>query len=402
MDCNTRRMAGGAGKKEQGRKNRRRSRQEGTGQEELAGGAVEEEPDKEGAGGEERMRKKIVKIVKGIVAALFVLVMVFFLVRAIGKGIYNQTPDGGINESMYIDVNGTKQWINIYGEDLNNPVLLYLHGGPGSSTSSIDYVITRKWADVYTVVTWDQRNCGKSYDAKQNDIVLTRDLFMTDGKEVTEFLLEHLSKDKITVLGHSWGSIYGANLVLEYPQYYECFIGTGQLVDYLENEKAFKQEAKLWAEGDMEALELVEQLTPEHVTMEHIMARNALMEKYGYNMMVNGSDYNLITTVIFNPNYSVTDWIKYLRSDMSVFLEFFDSDEFASFSIKGRTDYQVPFYNINGDKDYQTNYKLAQEYFEQVNAPQKQMFLMENMTHGLLESDSEGFSEIVHQIAERK
>ena len=133
--------------------------------------------------------------------------------------------------------------------------------------------------------------------------------------------------------------------------------------------------------------------------MEHIMARNALMEKYGYNMMVNGADYNLITTVIFNPNYSVTDWIKYLRSDMSVFLEFFDSDEFASFSIKGRTDYQVPFYNINGDKDYQTNYKLAQEYFEQVNAPQKQMFLMENMTHGLLESDSEGFSEIVHQIA---
>ncbi len=384
MDCNTRRMAGGAGKKEQGRKSCRRGVGQGR------------------AGGEERMRKKIVKIVKGIVAALFVLVMAFFLVRAIGKGIYNQTPDGGINESMYIDVNGTKQWINIYGEDLNNPVLLYLHGGPGSSTSSIDYVITRKWADVYTVVTWDQRNCGKSYDAKQNDIVLTRDLFMTDGKEVTEFLLEHLSKDKITVLGHSWGSIYGANLVLEYPQYYECFIGTGQLVDYLENEKAFKQEAKLWAEGDMEALELVEQLTPEHVTMEHIMARNALMEKYGYNMMVNGSDYNLITTVIFNPNYSVTDWIKYLRSDMSVFLEFFDSDEFASFSIKGRTDYQVPFYNINGDKDYQTNYKLAQEYFEQVNAPQKQMFLMENMTHGLLESDSEGFSEIVHQIAERK
>ena len=346
------------------------------------------------------MRKKIVKIIKGISAALFVLLIVLFLVRAIGKGIYNQTPDGGINESMYIDVNGTKQWINIYGEDVDNPVLLYLHGGPGSATSAIDYVITRKWADVYTVVTWDQRNCGKSYDAEQNDIVLTRDLFMTDGKEVTEFLLEYLSKDKITILGHSWGSFYGANLVIEYPQYYECFIGTGQLVDYLENEKAFKQEAKRWAEGDKEALELVEQLTPEHVTMEHIMARNALMEKYGYDMMVNGSDYNLITTIIFNPNYSIMDWINYLKSDMSVYLDFFDSEEFASFSLKGRTDYQVPYYNINGDKDYQTNYKLAQEYFEEVNAPYKQMFIMENMTHGLLESDSEGFSEIVHQIAE--
>lgn len=60
----------------------------------------------------------------------------------------------------------------------------------------------------------------------------------------------------------------------------------------------------------------------------------------------------------------------------------------------------MPYYNINGDKDYQTNYKLAQDYFDKVNAPYKQLYLMENMTHGLLESDSEGFSDILHQIAE--
>lgn len=351
-----------------------------------------------------KKKGKTLKIIKNIVFAVLILFAVlltgFFLVRAIGKAIYSKTPEGGINESMYIDVNGTKQWINIYGEDINNPVLLYLHGGPGSATSDIDYAFTRKWADVYTVVTWDQRNCGKSYDAAQNDIVLTRDLFLTDGREVTEFLLDYLMKDKITILGHSWGSIYGANLVLEYPEYYDCFIGTGQLVDYLENEQAFKQEAIIWAEGDEETNELINQLTPDHVTMDHITARNAIMQKYGYDMMVNGSDYNLITTIIFNPNYSIIDWINYFKRDMSVYLDFFASDEFASFSLKDRVNYQVPFYNINGDKDYQTNYKLAQEYFEEVNAPYKQMYYMKNMTHGLLESDSEGFSEIVHQIAE--
>lgn len=347
---------------------------------------------------------KTLKIIKNIVFAVIILFAVllagFFVVRTIGRAIYSKTPEGGINESMYIDVNGTKQWINIYGEDINNPVLLYLHGGPGSATSDIDYAFTRKWADVYTVVTWDQRNCGKSYDAEQNDIVLTRDLFLTDGREVTEFLLDYLMKDKITILGHSWGSIYGANLVLEYPEYYECFIGTGQLVDYLENEQAFKQEAMLWAEGDEETYELINQLTPDHVTMEHITARNTIMQKYGYDMMVNGSDYNLITTILFNPNYSIIDWINYFKRNMNVYLDFFAFDEFASFSLKDRVNYQVPFYNINGDKDYQTNYKLAQEYFEEVNAPYKQMYFMENMTHGLLESDSEGFSEIVHQIAE--
>ena len=67
---------------------------------------------------------------------------------------------------------------------------------------------------------------------------------------------------------------------------------------------------------------------------------------------------------------------------------FYSSGEFASFSIKDKVEYQVSFYNINGDRDYQTNYKLAQEYFEEVSALYKQMFIMEDMTHGLLERKS--------------
>ena len=345
---------------------------------------------------------KVKKFVKCILLFLLVIVAAILLAHAIGGAVNRRTPKGGINESMYVEINGTEQWINIYGEDVDNPVLLYLHGGPGSSTSDIDYAFTRKWADVYTVVTWDQRNCGKSYDEEQNDIVLTRELLMEDGREMTEFLLDYMGKDKLTILGHSWGTYYGANLVLEYPQYYECFIGTGQLVDMVENESAFKEEALKWAEGDEEALALVDQLTPDDFTMDHIMARNALMEKYGYSMMVDGADYNLVTTILFNPNYSIIDWIKYFQRDMTVYLEFFHSDELQAFSLKGRYDYEVPYYNINGDKDYQTNYKLAQEYFDNVNAPYKEMFIMEDTTHGLLESKSEYFSKILHQIAEKQ
>ena len=73
---------------------------------------------------------------------------------------------------------------------------------------------------------------------------------------------------------------------------------------------------------------------------------------------------------------------------MSTYLDSYSSGEFASFSIKDKVEYQVSFYNINGDRDYQTNYKLAQEYFEEVSAPYKQMFIMEDMTHGLLERKS--------------
>lgn len=348
------------------------------------------------------MKRKTRNILKYIGLSIIAVFLLFFAVRAIGVSLNRRTPKGGINESMYVDINGTKQWINIYGENLHNPILLYLHGGPGSATSEFDYVITRKWADVYTVVTWDQRNCGKSYSADQNEIELTRDMLLKDGKELTEFIRDYLSVDKITILGHSWGSIYGANLVLENPEYYECFIGTGQLVDFIDNEKAFREEALVWAEGDEEALELVRRLTPENMTMEHISARNTLMKKYGYDMMKDGSDYNLAAAVIFNPNYSIADWVSYFSRDMGVYLTFFQSGEFESFSLKGRYDYQIPYYNINGNMDYQTNYKLAETYFDRVAAPYKELFIMENTTHGLLESKSQEFSEIVHKIANER
>ncbi len=223
---------------------------------------------------------------------------------------------------------------------------------------------------------------------------------MSDGKAVTEYFLGYLNKDKLTLLGHSWGSIFGANLALEYPKYYDCFIGAGQLVDCLENEEAFKRAAYAWAQGDADALELVNRLTPEHTTAEHFGIKNTLMRKYGYDLMAGGADYSLTSAIIFNPYYSLGDWVKFLRTDMSAYLDFFTSEEFADFSLKGRTDYQMPFYSINGDRDYQTNHELAQAYFDEVDAPYKQIFIMENMTHGLLESDSEGFSGIVHRISE--
>lgn len=341
--------------------------------------------------------KKVVKIA-GI--ALAVIVSLFFIVRVIGKMYYGQTPQGGINESMYVDINGTKQWISIYGENMDNPVLLYLHGGPGSSTSSYDYAFTRKWADVYTVVTWDQRNCGKSYSPEQNDTELTYELLMSDGVEMTKFILDYLGKDKITVLGHSWGTFYGCNLVLEYPEYYEAYIGTGQLVDFEKNEIAFKEAASEWAGDDEEGLALLNRLTVGDYTGDYYAARNEIMVRYGYDMFADGTDYSLGAAQYFNPYYTLADFVNYLNADGTVYDKFISSEEFSKFTLTGRCEYQVPYFNINGAKDYQTNYLIAQDYFDQIEAPDKKMYIMENTTHGLLEAKSEEFSKIVHEIAE--
>lgn len=339
------------------------------------------------------------RILKWLAIVLFALVVLFFLVRFVGQRINAATPKGGINEEMYVDINGSRQWINIYGQDLDNPVLLYLHGGPGSASSPISYAFTRKWADVYTVVTWDQRNCGKSYSEDQNSTPLTYDLMMRDGEELTKFLLEYLHKDKITLLGHSWGTFYGCYLVLAYPEYYDCYIGTGQVLDFDKNEEAFQEIARTWVD-DEEGKNLYRTLTSQPgYNKEYYAARQALMEKYGYDMMAEGADYNLLATQIFNPYYSLGDFYRFLKADSSVYDEFIASDEFRKFSLLGRTEYQVPYYNINGEKDYQTNWLIAREYFDEISAPRKELFIMKDMTHCLLESRSGEFSEILHQIA---
>ena len=344
------------------------------------------------------------KILRWILIILVAVILILLIARLIGKTVNGRTPDGGINESMYVDINGTKQWINIYGQDKDNPVLLYLHGGPGSATSLYDYAFTRKWSDVYTVVTWDQRNCGKSYETSKTDMI-TAEIMMQDGKEMTEFLLAYMNKEKITLLGHSWGSMFGANLALSYPEYYDAFIGTGQLIDFHENEQRLYDAAQGWSESDEAGKALLAKWSPDSAnSIEAFQARNEIMERYGYGMMKDGTDYNIITTVLFNPNYSIKDYIGYLKNNDASFAPYIDfiTGEESKLSLLSRYDYKVPYYNINGDMDYQTNYELACEYFEQVNAPEKEMFVMKDATHGLLESRSEEFSEFVHRIAERQ
>jgi pimeloyl-ACP methyl ester carboxylesterase len=223
---------------------------------------------------------------------------------------------------------------------------------------------------------------------------------------MTEFLLDYLGKEKITLLGHSWGSLYGANLALEYPEYYEAFIGAGQFIDPLENEQRLYDAALEWTVGDEEGQAILAGWSPDsEESIESLQARNATMERYGYGMMKDGTDYNVFTTVLFNPNYTIMDYIRYIKNgskEFEPYLTFWANGEMSKLSLLGKYDYNVPYYNINGDMDYQTNYQLACEYFDKVSAPEKEMIVMENATHGLLESRSEEFSERLHTIAEKQ
>src|SRR4051795_1885418 len=125
----------------------------------------------------------------------------------------------GIDEASYVRVGGIEQWVTIRGQDRVNPVLLFLHGGPGDVTNPWTFVMFSPWETDFTVVQWDQRGAGRTLRKSGTAVAptMTLDRMAQDGVELTEYLCQHLGKNKIIVVAHSFGTILGLRMVRARP-----------------------------------------------------------------------------------------------------------------------------------------------------------------------------------------
>lgn len=141
-------------------------------------------------------------------------------------------PKRGIEESGYVTLGGLPQYIQIRGRDRNNPVLLLLNGGPGFTMLPETYTF-REWEKDYTLVMWDQRGEGNTYyhSGPKAQGTMSIEQLAQDGTELADYLRRHLGKDKIVVVGHSWGTMLGVHMVHLRPELFSAYVGTGQLVD---------------------------------------------------------------------------------------------------------------------------------------------------------------------------
>src|SRR5687768_3241099 len=116
-----------------------------------------------------------------------------------------------VDEGRYVALGGVEQWITIRGEDRSNPVVLFLHGGPGDATNPWSYAVFRPWLKHFTVVQWDQRGAGRTLgrngSSSARSVTIPR--LTQDGIQLAELLRATLQKEKIIIVGHSWGSILG-------------------------------------------------------------------------------------------------------------------------------------------------------------------------------------------------
>jgi pimeloyl-ACP methyl ester carboxylesterase len=150
---------------------------------------------------------------------------------------YAITAPNGIDEAKYVEIGGIQQWITIRGEDRNNPVLLFLHGGPGDATNPWGYAGFRRWLKAFTVVQWDQRGAGRTLgrNGAASAATITVARMTQDGIELAELLRKSLHQNKIILVGHSWGSALGVFMVKARPDLFWAFVGTGQVADQERN-----------------------------------------------------------------------------------------------------------------------------------------------------------------------
>jgi pimeloyl-ACP methyl ester carboxylesterase len=143
---------------------------------------------------------------------------------------YAITTPNGIQDDRYVTLGGIEQWISIRGEDRGNPVILFVHGGPGDATSLYGWAFLRSWFKRFTVVQWDQRGAGKTYarsGPSTPDVAIAR--IAQDGLELADSLRRMLHKEKIVLVGHSFGSVLGLQMVKARPDLFYAYVGTGQI-----------------------------------------------------------------------------------------------------------------------------------------------------------------------------
>ncbi|MGV3504508.1 MAG: alpha/beta hydrolase family protein [Adhaeribacter sp.] len=323
----------------------------------------------------------------------FLLIIFLFLVS--GR-LAAQT--NAINEGKFIPIGGIEQWVTISGEDRSKPVILFLHGGPGSTMTPYDDTIYGSWKKDFVLVNWDQRGAGRTFGRNAPEVVnedywmenpLTVEQMTADGIELSEYLTKHLGKRKITLIGTSWGSILGAKMALARPDLFSAYVGHSQVVNFPQGlAHAYGQVSKMAQNAkDQEAVDRLQLLGPppyEDARKEGQLLR--IIKKYEKE---NSIPAPASWWKLASPYDNEKDARHRYDGDDYSFLHFAGHKKMGIKSMgagvnfmKDGLRYKIPVFFIQGEEDILTPKELTKAYFNQLKAPKKKFVLLPGAAHG--------------------
>ena len=287
----------------------------------------------------------------------------------------------GIDEASFVTIGGIEQWITIRGWDRDNPVLLFLHGGPGDVTNPWTFALFAPWEKYFSVVQWDQRGAGRTLRKSGPTVVptITVDRMVQDGIELTEYLRKHLGKEKIIIVAHSFGSILGLRMAEARPDLFYAYVGTGQVADSARSPSvaynALLRKAK--AIGDQRAIEELTNAGPPPYE-----SSDGLRVQHKWANAFEGADeflYGTIGLMLVSPGNSVQDITDSAEGQVLSADRLVPQTKSIGPADLG-LEFSIPIFVFQGEEDFTTPTALAQHYLESIKAPRK-VFLRINGGH---------------------
>ena len=331
----------------------------------------------------------MIKILRKVLTGLLILVVVLAAAGAglraytqhqLGADLVIRTPNG-IDEAMFVEAGGIEHWVAIRGENADNPIILFVHGGPAEPHSYFPKSY-QPWEKHFTVVQWDQRGTGRTYGRNAKppaDLALAQ--MTQDGVEIAEWLTRHLGKPKVIVVGHSWGSILGEHMVFARPDLFSAYVGTGQFVSWTSQSEVQYTYSLSRAEAgnDAEKVATLREFgPPPYPDLEQYIAfRSATIDDVGK------ADLDFISrqrAILVAPRVSFGDIWNALRGAQASLAALAPDLLRADLRELGY-DFPIPFFVIQGADDRITPSELARDYFARIRAPEKELVLIEGAGH---------------------
>jgi proline iminopeptidase len=302
------------------------------------------------------------------------------------------TPNG-VERMEKVRIGGIDQWVSIRGYDKRNPVLLMLHGGPGYVSMPTSWYFQRGWEEYFTVVQWDQRGAGKTYlesDPKKIARTMTIERMVADTEEMISWLRKEFGKDRIFVIGHSWGSVLGLKVAVRHPEWLHAYIGMGQGANVPESERRgwkFAME-RARATSNETAIRELQSIAPyaekggERIPLEHLYMQRKWVTFFGG--AVSGRQRNDAepAATLLAPEYTEADLSKMWEAND--FSEKLLIPDVLTLDLSTITELKVPLILLEGRDDYNVSSSAAAEWFATVKAPSKKLVWFEHTAHEVM------------------
>ncbi|MBO4901332.1 MAG: alpha/beta hydrolase [Lachnospiraceae bacterium] len=371
-----------------------------------------------------RQKKKLpLRIIFGICKTLGVLIALivcglftFFIAgRNINQLKRHSAYQDGVNEQIYVKLTDQEGYITIAGKKISNPVIISLHGGPGAPTTFIDYCWQDYLTDDYTVISWDERGCGRSYyrnaSVDPDNETLTFDSQLADLDALVDYARERFAQEKVIILGHSYGTMLGSRYVIEHPEKVSAYIGVGQCV----NERDYFGETYSYEDALAIARERGDDTTELMAAYDRFLADKSIQNLLQLRSLVDPYHPQTVTedvstmAALTSPIAGVDDFRWYMiqigasmgGTRYEKLVEKPLSGYMMDFNALERKDvYQMPVLLLSGSCDWICPVGLVEDYMDVLTAPRKELQLLEGCGHSPQGQLPEAFCQVVKDFLE--